>query len=377
MRKAPWVRTLSDDGVVAAAPAPEVVWVYRRSRRQWLEEWQRGERSCEFFYGLLSLRDHYRVGFVEGDSASRFRRPWYPVERFIARRVGIGFALDVAVRNLRALNRARVVISTVDTCGLALALLKRAGLFRSRLIYISQGLSDRIAVYGPGRWLSRRYRELLRGVEELVTLSVGARAGLAAWVGVPVERIRVLPFGTDSQFWRNTAPPGMIGARIVSIGSDAGRDYPTLLAALGDLPLHLITQQRLPLAAHPSVVHSTAHSPAELRDIYSRARFVVIPLHDRSQPSGQSAALQAMACGKAVVLTKTLGWWGESHLQSEENCVVVPPGEAGALGEALRRLWNDPDRCQRLGARARETVAAHFTEERMATALAEMIAAHL
>ncbi len=369
------VRTLSDDGVVAAAPAPEVVWVYRRSRRQWLEEWQRGERSREFFYGLLSLQDHYRVGFVEGESLSRLR-PWYPVERFIARRVGIGFALDVAARNLRALNRARVVISTVDTCGLALALLKRAGLFRSRLIYISQGLSDRITTYGPRRWLSRRYRELLLGVEELVTLSEGARGGLAAWLEVPVERIRVLPFGTDCQFWRNTAPPGAIGTRIVSVGSDTGRDYPTLLAAIGELPLHLITRQRLPLDAHPNVIQSTAHSPTELRDIYSRARFVAIPLHDRSQPSGQSAALQAMACGQAVVLTKTRGWWGESHLQNGENCVVVPPGEVGALGEALRRLWDDPDRCQRLGARARETVAAHFTEERMATALADMIAAH-
>jgi glycosyltransferase involved in cell wall biosynthesis len=371
------VRTLSDNGVVAAARAPEVVWVFRRSRRQWLEEWQRGERSREFFYGLLTLQDSYHVGFVEDESVGRLRRPWYPVERIIAGRVGIGFALDLALRNLRALNLARVVISTVDTCGLALAFLKRAGLFRSRLIYISQGLSDRITAYGPGKWLPRRYRELLLGVEELVTLSAGAAAGLAAWLAVPVERIRVLPFGTDCEFWRDTAPPGTVRTHIVSVGSDAGRDYPTLLAAIDGLPLHIISAQRLPLGAHPTVVHSTAHSPGELRDIYSRARFVVIPLHDRSQPSGQSATLQAMACGATVVLTKTRGWWGESHLRDWENCVLVPPGDAGAVGQVLRRLWADPDACRRMGARARETVSAHFTEERMATALADMIAAHV
>ena len=370
------VRTLSDGGVIAAALEPEVVWVYRRSRRQWLEEWQRGERSREFFYGLLSLRDHYRVGFVEGDEVSRLR-PWYPVERFIARRVGIGLALDVALRNLRALNRARVVISTVDTCGLALALLKHVGLFRSRLIYISQGLSDRIAVYGPRRWLARQYRRWLLGVEALVTLSPGARAGLAAWLDVPAERVGVLPFGTDGAFWRNTAPPATVGTRILSVGSDAGRDYPTLLAATADLPLRIVTQQHLSLAGHPGVVHSTTHSPGELRDMYSGARFVVIPLHDRSQPSGQSATLQAMACGKAVIVTRTRGWWGEPHLQHGEHCVLVPPADADALGRALRELWADPERCQRMGARARETVTAHFNEERMATALMDMIAAQL
>ena len=371
------VHTLSDTGVVATDAAPDVVWVYRRSRRQWLEEWRRGERSGEFFYGLPSFRDRYRVGFIEEESVNPFLRLWFPVEWLIARRVGMGFALDVALRHLRTLNRARVLVSTVDSCGLPLAFLKRVGLLRSRVIYISQGLSDRISAYGSRRWLSRRYRDLLLGVEELVTLSAGARAGLPAWLGVPVERIRVLPFGTDCDFWRNTAPPGMMEPRIVSVGSDSGRDYPTLLAAAGDLPLHIITQQRLPLQDRPSVAHSTEHSPRELRDIYSSARFVVIPLHDRSQPSGQSAALQAMACSKAVILTRTRGWWGETFLRDGENCVVVPPGEVEALRAAMRRLWSEPGACERLGQKARETVVAHFSEARMVAALSELIAPHV
>jgi glycosyltransferase involved in cell wall biosynthesis len=368
---------LGENGLVTHGPAADLLWVYRRRRRQWLEEWRRGECSSEFFYGLPAFRHRHRVGFIEEERANPFLRPWYPFEWLIARRVGMGFALDVCLRNLSALNRARVVISTVDSCGLPLALLKRARLLRRPLIYISQGLSDRIGAYGPDRWLARRYRRLLLGVEQLVTLSAGARSGLAAWLGVPDERVRVLPFGTDCEFWRNTAPAESVETRIVSVGSDAGRDYATLLAAAGDLPVHIITAQRLPLDGHPSVVRSTRHAPRELRDIYSSARFVVIPLHDRSQPSGQSAALQAMACGKAVIVTRTRGWWGEAYLRDGEHCVLVPPGDADAVRRAMQRLWSDPAACRRIGANAREVVVEHFGEPRMVAALSELISARL
>jgi glycosyltransferase involved in cell wall biosynthesis len=351
-----------------------VIWVYRRSRRQWLDEWRRGERSGEFFYSMPTLGRRYRVGFVEDESRHPFRRPWFPVERILARRLGMGFALDVALRNLRALRGARVVVSTVDSCGLPLALLKRMGLLPGRLIYISQGLSDRIAVYGAQRWLSRRYRHLLLGVDELVVLSPGARDGLAAWLGVAPERIRVLPFGTDSLFWRDTTAAARARPkRIVSVGSDAGRDYPTLLAAAADLPLHIVTRQSLPPNG-ANLIHTTDHSPRELRDIYSDAEFVVIPLHDRGQPSGQSAALQAMACSKAVIVTRTLGWWGGPFLRDGEACVLVPPGNVAALCSAMQQLWSDPERCRTIGRNAREAVVAHFSEGRMAAALEQIIA---
>ena len=358
--------------MIVPASSADVVWVYRRGRRRLLAEWQRGEGSSEFFYGLIPLRDRYRVGFVEGSSAPWFRRPWYAVERLFARRLGIGFALDLALRHLRTLNRARVVVSTVDTCGLPLGLLKRRGLLRPRLVYISQGLSDRIHAYGPHRRLAQWCRGLVLAADDHAALSAGAAHGLAAWLGVPVDRVRVLPFGTDHDFWHDTRPD-VAETRILSVGSDAGRDYPTLLAAIGTLPLHVVTRQPLVLPAGADVRVTHEHTPGELRDLYSAARFVVTPLHDRDQPSGQSAALQAMACARAVILTRTRGWWGEDVLVDGDNCVLVRPGEADELRRAIRTLWEDPERCRRVGARARVTVERCFGEERFAESLAALV----
>ena len=45
----------------------------------------------------------------------------------------------------------------------------------------------------------------------------------------------------------------------------------------------------VPVPGVPGRDSLTSRRPSELRDIYSASRFVVIPLHDRDQPSGQSA----------------------------------------------------------------------------------------
>ena len=370
-------RTLGHDGALATTTRADVIWVFRRRRREWLEQWRRGEASSEFFYGLPTLRDRYRVAFVEDERRDGAVRLWYPFERFIAGRIGMGFALDLALRHARTLNSARAVVSTVDTCGLPLALLKKVGLLRPPLIYISQGLSDRIVAYGPDRPLAQFYRRLLLGVDELVTLSDGASVALAAWLGVPAKRVKVLPFGVDCDFWTNSGAARLGSDKILSVGSDPGRDYPTLLAAVGELPLHIVTSLPIDVARYARIVKTTRHTAPELRELYSAARFTVIPLSDRSQPSGQSAALQAMACGQTVVLTRTRGWWGETRLVDGENCVVVPPGDADALAGAMHRLWEDPGRCGRIGRAARATVIEHFSERRMAVELAAVIEARL
>ena len=76
--------------------------------------------------------------------------------------------------------------------------------------------------------------------------------------------------------------------------------------------------------------------------------------------------LQAMACGKAVVLTRTRGLFGGELLRHGENCHLVPPGDLGALREALDVVGSDLAYRARLGAAARRTVESHFTSDRMA-----------
>ena len=46
------------------------------------------------------------------------------------------------------------------------------------------------------------------------------------------------------------------------------------------------------------------YSNIDLRKLYQDASIIVIPIRDVFQPSGYSVTLQAMSCGKPVILPK-------------------------------------------------------------------------
>jgi glycosyltransferase involved in cell wall biosynthesis len=320
---------------------------------------------------MTTLSRRYHTDFVEGADGRMFLQPLlYPLELYFSRRMGIGFGPHIPLTFLKKLRQANVLISTVDTCGLPLAMFKHWGWIPGKIIYISQGLGDRVEAYGRERRLSRYYRRLLLEVDALVVLSEGARASLAKWLEIPAEQIYVLPFGVDCDFWHNT---GELGDEILSVGSDAGRDYSTLLQAIEGFHLHIVSRQAIDIHGLINVRRTQNYTPKELRDLYSRARFIVIPLKDISQPSGQSTTLQAMACSKAVILTQTRGYFGEGYLKSGENCFLVPPNNVDAMRSTIRQFWADPSMCARVGQKASETVLQYFSENRMADSLSKII----
>jgi glycosyltransferase involved in cell wall biosynthesis len=75
--------------------------------------------------------------------------------------------------------------------------------------------------------------------------------------------------------------------------------------------------------------------------------------------------LEAMAAGTPVVNTRLDS--GVPFVSRDgESGITVPPGDAAALGAALRRLLDDDELRARLGRGARARVERTFTRERMA-----------
>ena len=87
----------------------------------------------------------------------------------------------------------------------------------------------------------------------------------------------------------------------------------------------------------------------------------------------RSAIEEAMA-GKALVLSRIKGLWDPDLYVSGENCLLVKPGDASAIGAAVESLMADPNFRRRLGAAARVTACKHFTLERMNRSLDHLIA---
>jgi glycosyltransferase involved in cell wall biosynthesis len=211
-------------------------------------------------------------------------------------------------------------------------------------------------------------------LQAIVTWSTVQHRYAIEELGFPAEKIFLVKHFVDQVFW---SPREVEVDQIASAGSEM-RDYPTLLAALEgtDLRCHIATDHvridRLGIARHvkasdmalPARANVTIgrKNPRELRDLYARSRFVVVPVRPSDTDNGVSVILESMAMGKPVICSRTEGQ--VDVVQDGVTGVFVPVGDPGALRNAMVALWNDPARAQAMGRAARAYVEKHHTLEK-------------
>jgi glycosyltransferase involved in cell wall biosynthesis len=93
-----------------------------------------------------------------------------------------------------------------------------------------------------------------------------------------------------------------------------------------------------------------------------RALDVVVHASTRPEPFGLTI-LEAMACQKAVIAVPAGG--AAELFRSGYDALGIPPGDAGALADAVGSLAGDPARRRTLGENARRTVVGRFGQGRL------------
>ena len=92
---------------------------------------------------------------------------------------------------------------------------------------------------------------------------------------------------------------------------------------------------------------------------------VVVSASTRPEAFGR-VAVEAMAMGRPVIASAHGG--ALETIAEGETGILVPPGDAGALADALAGLATDPDRRARLGAAGRARARGRFSVEAMTSA---------
>jgi glycosyltransferase involved in cell wall biosynthesis len=187
-------------------------------------------------------------------------------------------------------------------------------------------------------------------------------------LGIPASRVVQLRWLVDQKFWR---PMNVRTDMICAVGREM-RDYATLLKAISDLnvPCHIaakvdvgktdqwMTDLRDPQRLPPHITFGSKPYP-ELRALYARSRFLVIPLHPTDTDNGVTAMTEAMAMGKAVICTRVDGQ--RDVLEDGVNGIFVPPGDPRALRQAIDYLWTHPEECERMGREGRKRIEKFHT----------------
>jgi hypothetical protein len=331
-----------------------------------------GEVPREFFYGYfdlaaagLSATMMSSAGAVPG----RLGAAADLVERGFARMVKLGARPLSARLAADWTDGAKVVVSFTDGFSLSLGLGFPRGNDRPVLIGGFHGLSDLEArAAAPARRLVRALiRRALARLDHVFCFGPADREVAIQRYGLDPARSSVIRFGVDTDFWR-PLPEAAVEDVVIAIGQDPNRDFDLLAAAPGGHPTRIVTRRAVNIpggASHVTVTSgdfygASSMSDEDLRRAYNMALAVVVPLKDVWQPTGYSVTLQAMSCGRPVILSRIRGLWSPDLLRDGENCLLVPPGDASALGQAIGRVRADPGLAARLGERARATALQHF-----------------
>lgn len=200
-------------------------------------------------------------------------------------------------------------------------------------------------------------------------------------LGIPRTRLVFVPFGVDTGFFKSV-DASREEELVVSVGRDAGRDYETLFKAAErtGYPFVVVAGHKnippgMPIPANVTVLYN--RSLVEIRDLYARARLVVVASKDSgassngSDCSGQTVILDALAAGKTVIATRRS--WVADYFIPDRDLALVEPNNAEGLAQAINSLWHDAGKRKRLAVSGHGRVAGRYTTKHFADALLSLM----
>ena len=267
------------------------------------------------------------------------------------------FALQAGRRAFAGDDRPDVVFaaSDVEVIGLALARL----IYRQPVPIVLIGFifTPRASVLGDT--IRRAYfRAVLKQAKVVVCYSAHEARRYRSGFRLKKTEFVSVPYG--QHVW-DPGPPKISSIGYVLSAGRSGRDYALLGTVFATLPydLHIICDSEdavrgLTLPPNVSVL-SQCYGKEYLEQI-AGADLVVVPLKDDDISAGQMVLLQAMALGKAVVITQTPTT--EEYGKHLETLYFVERGSKDDLAQAIMHLERDPELRASIASKARE----HFQE---------------
>jgi glycosyltransferase involved in cell wall biosynthesis len=205
-----------------------------------------------------------------------------------------------------------------------------------------------------------------RDVDQYIALTEFSRRKFVAG-GLPADRLSVKPNflavdpgpgegrGEFVVYAGRLSPEKGIGT-LLDAWSQLGGRIP--LTVIGDGPLAGRVQEA---ATRDRSIQWRGRLPhPEVLEILGQARFLVFPSH--CYETFGLSIIEAFARGTPVVAPR-LGAMGEL-IEHDRTGLLVPPANAAALADAVRRLWAEEDLREQMRIQVRQEFEARYTAER-------------
>tara|TARA_B100000886_G_scaffold335824_1_gene293514 strand:- start:14364 stop:15467 length:1104 start_codon:yes stop_codon:yes gene_type:complete len=352
-----------------------IIYLFKKGRAERLENTK--NYPSEFFYGFLELQNEgFNIKLLEEKDLN------IQIKNYFSKKILnlisklffdlpfnsiLGFIFNNCVKKIK---HAKYIIATTNSLGISLSFAKSIGLIKSDIIFINMGLFPK----KPNKLKVIFYKYLFKKVK-LLTISKTENKYLKSYL--KNLDIKYVPFGVDASFWY---PQKKLKSEkyVLAIGNDLARDWAILVSAWDDdFPMLKIVTS-LPIKnKKPNITvvkgnwHTQALTDLQIRDLYCNSEFIILPLKETFQPSGQSACLQAMSCSKAVLISNIKGIWDRKLLKQKENILFTKTNNVSEMRKSIHLLFNDLKLRDKIGKNGRKLIINHFNIIHMKNKLLE------
>lgn len=264
--------------------------------------------------------------------------------------------ITLGIKGFLESKKFKTVLAMSERVGIPLAFIRKFQKQKKPLIFMFKAWSER---------QDRAFKvfNLFPQINLIIVHSKSFKIFLCDRFKISDRKIKFISYcAVDQNFFE---PVDREPSYIFSLGELRGRDYKTLFKSMEDMDAELkvaASGRWYAREKKPALFANLANNievgggylPNQLRDMYAGAYFVVLPIYDVIFSAGATALLEAMAMGKAVIVSKSRGIL--DYVEDGKTGIFVEPGNPNDLREKIQYLLDHPEEAKRLGRNAREKI---------------------
>ena len=332
----------------------------------------------EFFYSYLYFKkNNYHTELIEfSHNKGPINRIFQFIDKILRKLTKLPFFMsDILIyKNTKKLLKSDHVVLTSDriACSiLPLLLLNSLRIKKTNFSCVILGLFQHKDVDGIRRSLQRiLIRIILKTCDNFIFLGKGEFEYAINEHPHYKNKFNFVPFCVDTNFWKVNQGTKTNKEGILFVGNDGNRLYDLVLKLGEEFPkikFKLITSninEKIIKTKNVTLIkghwQSNEITDSVLKKYYQESRLTIIPIKNTLQPSGQSVALQSMANGTPVVISKTDGFWSYDDFVDNENIFFVAENSTEIWKNKIKDLYHDEKILNEVSTKAAKTIQNKF-----------------
>ncbi len=349
----------------------DIIYIFKSGRLDRIN--QDREYAKEFFYSYKSLKNkNLNLTVIEDKEGLNKRFTLF--EKILRKfNLPIFYSKIVNKKNLNILKNSDVIFSTNP--GLALTIspfIKKIKKKKNiKFITINSGIFTNIYGEKVGNHFIKNIfvKSLLKNVDVMIFTSKTEHEIISNIFYKYREKFVHKLFSIDTDFWNTEILPSKQKEDILFIGNNAHRDFNKVIEITKKLPnkKFKIVSSHIDEKIIPNNVqlikgdwNKNILSDQDIKKLYKNSRLVFLPVVESLVASGQSVAMQSMATGTPVVISKTSGFWDFENFRNQENIFFTEENSVESWVEKINTIYDDYELLDRVAKNGQNLINEKF-----------------